>query len=104
MIKCSSCEGGVPKLTTEELKKYLPQVPKWSLIDGTKIEREYVFHDFKGALAFVNACGEIAESEGHHPDLFLHGWNKVKISLYTHAVSGLTLNDFVVAAKIDALK
>ena len=103
--KCIPCEGGIDPLTRQEFSPYLEQVSEWAVIDNdTKIEREFAFKDFKGALAFVNAVGAIAEEEGHHPNLFLHSWNKVKITLYTHAISGLSENDFILAAKIDTIK
>ncbi|OGC75920.1 MAG: hypothetical protein A2Z27_06350 [candidate division Zixibacteria bacterium RBG_16_50_21] len=103
-IKCVPCEGGIPPLTRLEFTQHLKQVPEWKVIEDKKIEREFVFKDFKQALKFVNDCGEIAEGEGHHPDLSIYSWNKVKVTLYTHAIGGLSLNDFVVAAKIDRLR
>lgn len=88
-------------MTLEEAKPYLDNVKDWHVEDdGKKIERKFKFKDFKEALAFVNQIGEIAESEGHHPDLEL-GWGKVKVELSTHAVGGLSVNDFILAAKID---
>jgi 4a-hydroxytetrahydrobiopterin dehydratase len=102
-IKCEPCEGGVPPLRRKQFTPYLEQVRDWTVVDDKRIEREFSFRDFKEALRFVNACGEIAEQEGHHPDLLLHGWNRVKICLYTHAIGGLSMNDFVVAAKIDKI-
>ncbi|MCI0531753.1 MAG: 4a-hydroxytetrahydrobiopterin dehydratase, partial [candidate division Zixibacteria bacterium] len=80
------------------------QVEKWNILDDKMLEQEFAFKNFKEALKFVNACGEIAEADGHHPNLFLHSWNKVKVTLYTHAIDGLSINDFVVAAKIDKIK
>lgn len=104
-VKCEPCEGGVDPLTRKDFEPYLEQVPEWSVIeDDTKIEREFEFKDFQAALDFINNAGEIAEDEGHHPDILLHGWNKVTFTLYTHAIGGLSVNDFVVAAKIDRLK
>ena len=76
----------------------------WTVIRVHELQKEFLFKDFKAALAFVNHVGTIAEKEGHHPNLFLHGWNKVTITLFTHAIGGLSTNDFIVAAKIDALK
>lgn len=100
--RCLPCEGGIPALKPEEAKRMMGAVPRWEL-KGNQIERELTFPDFAQALAFVNRVGEIAESEGHHPDLFIHQYKKVRITLWTHAVSGLTENDFIVAAKIDSL-
>lgn len=102
-IKCVPCEGGIPALTRREFTPFLSQIKEWQVLDDKKIEREFLFKDFAEALKFVNACGEIAEREGHHPDLLLHSWNKVKVTLYTHAIGGLSMNDFVLAAKIDKL-
>ena len=99
--KCAPCEGGVDPLTRTEFEPYLEQVDRWTVVDDKVIEREFEFKDFAQALAFVNKVGEIAEDEGHHPDIFIHGWNKVKISLWTHAINGLSINDFIVATKVD---
>lgn len=102
--KCAPCEGGVDALTRKEFSVYLDQVSKWEIIDDKLMERQFEFKDFPEALKFVNLAGEIAEEEGHHPDLLIHGWNNVKVSLFTHAIGGLSINDFVVASKIDRLK
>lgn len=99
--KCAPCEGGVDPLTRTEFEPYLEQVEKWTVVNDKVIERQFEFKDFAQALAFVNKVGEIAEDEGHHPDIFIHGWNKVKISLWTHAINGLSINDFIVATKVD---
>lgn len=102
--KCVPCEGGLSPMTREEFTKYLDQVQKWRVIDNdTKLEREFTFKDFKEALNFVNRSGEIAEDEGHHPNIYIHSWNKVKMTVYTHAIAGLSENDFILAAKIDAV-
>ncbi len=98
--KCVPCEGGIPPFTKAEAEKYLEKVEGWSLNDGA-IEKEFQFTDFKHALSFVNKVGNLAESEGHHPDILLHQFNNVKISLSTHVIKGLSLNDFILAAKID---
>jgi 4a-hydroxytetrahydrobiopterin dehydratase len=101
--KCKPCEGGIPPLLGEALERYLGEVKGWEVHDGKRIRKEFTFPDFKTALAFVNGVGEIAESEDHHPDLAL-SWGKVGVELWTHAVDGLTENDFIVAAKIDRLQ
>lgn len=101
--KCVACEGGIKPLTSQGFHPLLQEVPLWKVINGKQIEREFQFKDFKIALAFVNTVAKIAEKEKHHPNMFLHGWNKVKLTLYTHAISGLSKNDFIVAAKVDAL-
>lgn len=101
--KCKPCEGGVAPLTRPQFENYLGQVPEWVVVDDKNIERSFLFKDFARALEFVNRVGTVAESEGHHPDIFLHGWNKVNITLWTHAIGGLSLNDFIVAKKIDEI-
>lgn len=98
---CVPCEGGVDPIKGEKLNYYLPAVPEWTLIDEMKIERDFAFKDFKEALEFVNKVGDLAEKEQHHPDIFLHNWRKVKISLMTHKIKGLFDNDFIMAAKIN---
>ena len=100
--KCVACEGGIPPLTHEEIAKFLPEVSGWIVAsDELSISREYVFKNFKEALAFTNKVGELAESEGHHPDITIHDYKNVGIKLSTHAISGLSENDFILAAKIN---
>jgi len=101
--KCIPCEGlGMKPFLPEEAEKYLPDVPGWALSeDGRKISKEFKFKDFIGAVNFVNQVAEIAEGEGHHPDIEIH-YNKVKLTNWTHAILGLSENDFILAAKIDA--
>ena len=112
--KCVPCEGGVPPLTHEEVTKLMEQVEGWSLFEeasdnlkkfgmGAKIFREYKFKDFIGAVNFVNNVAEVAEAEGHHPDIKIN-YNKVTLEMTTHAIGGLSENDFIVAAKVDASK
>ncbi len=99
--KCVACEGNVIPFVKEEAEILLRQIPGWSVSsDAKSINREYKFKDFKEALVFVNKVGEIAESEGHHPDIEL-GWGRVNITLSTHAINGLSNNDFILATKID---
>jgi len=97
--KCKPCEGGVPPLSGNEAKNLLAGLEGWK-ISGVHIEKEFLFKDFVENMKFVNRVAEIAEAEGHHPDLYIH-YNKLKVILWTHAVSGLTENDFIVAAKVD---
>jgi len=99
--KCAPCEGGVEPMTRADFAPYIEQVAAWDIIDDARMERNFQFKDFPEALAFVNEVGAIAEEEGHHPDILIHGWNKVKITLWTHAIGGLSINDFIVATKID---
>ncbi|MBS3059900.1 MAG: 4a-hydroxytetrahydrobiopterin dehydratase [DPANN group archaeon] len=102
--KCVPCEGGIPPLTRKEFEPMLEQVPKWGVTQDEKsISKEFEFKNFKQAMFFINAVAYIAEQEGHHPDIHLHGWNKIKFELSTHAIKGLSDNDFILAAKIDHL-
>jgi 4a-hydroxytetrahydrobiopterin dehydratase len=102
--KCQACEGGVPPLTTEEINSYAEQLhDDWMISeDELWIEREVTFEDFKQALEFVNNVGDIAEAEGHHPDMQV-GYGYAVVFLSTHAIDGLSSNDFIMAAKIDQL-
>ena len=100
---CVPCRGGIPPLKGKELADMHRQLPDWTLVNEHHLVRAYKFPDFKSALAFVNQVGELAEEQGHHPDILL-GWGKVEITTWTHAVDGLTESDFILAAKIDRLK
>lgn len=99
---CVPCEGGTPPLSEEREDELLGQISNWSLIrDGEhKIRKQFKFADFKKALEFVNKVGEIAEQEQHHPDIYIF-YNRVQMELFTHAVGGLSENDFILASKID---
>jgi 4a-hydroxytetrahydrobiopterin dehydratase len=101
---CVPCEGGIPALGPAEVKEHLAAVPAWKLTaDGRHIRRDWRVKDFATALDFFNRVGQIAEAEDHHPDLHLTGYRQVAIEMSTHAVNGLTENDFILAAKIDML-
>ncbi len=100
--KCIPCESGGTPLSEAEAKRNLEKVTPWKL-NRNKIEREFVFKDFKEAMKFVNNIADLAEGEGHHPDIHIH-WNKVLLELWTHSMKGLSENDFIVAAKINNLK
>jgi 4a-hydroxytetrahydrobiopterin dehydratase len=100
--KCVPCQGGVPPLKGEELAKLASQLPEWSVVEEHHLHRIFKFRDFVEALAFVNHVGEVAEQEGHHPDIHL-SWGRVEIKIHTHKIDGLTKSDFVLAAKIDEL-
>jgi 4a-hydroxytetrahydrobiopterin dehydratase len=100
--QCVPCKGGVPPLRGEEVKKLHAAVPQWTATHEHHLHREFGFPDFKQALQFVNRVGEIAENQGHHPDILLK-WGKVEITLWTHSIDGLTESDFIMAAKIDRL-
>jgi 4a-hydroxytetrahydrobiopterin dehydratase len=102
--RCASCEGGVPKLPPDQVKHYLAALPDWKLsANGQRIRRDWRVKDFVTALDFFNRIGAIAEAEDHHPDLHVVGYRNVTIEIWTHAVGGLTENDFILAAKIDRL-
>ncbi len=101
---CVPCRGGMPPLTREEAEDYLRQIAGWSLRDdASRIERAFDFKDFVTSLVFVNRVGGLAEAEGHHPDIEF-GWGYARVTLYTHKIKGLHENDFIMAAKIDALE
>ena len=99
---CVSCEGGTPSLPNEKEDELIKQTPDWTLLrDGThRIHRMFTFKNFKEAISFVNKIAELAESEGHHPDIKIV-YSKVQLDLFTHAVGGLSENDFIMAAKIN---
>lgn len=100
--KCLPCEGGVPVIPPAAARDYLRATPEWSLADDSKsISRRVAKKNFVEAVALINQIAEIAESEGHHPDLHLTGYRNLRIDLMTHAIGGLSENDFIVAAKID---
>ena len=100
--KCEPCEGGVPALDAGAVQAHLVDAPHWKL-DGKKIRRAFSMKDFRAALAWVNRVGMLAEEEAHHPDFHITGWNRVELVLWTHEIDGLSINDFVLARKIDAL-
>ncbi|MFZ1987830.1 MAG: 4a-hydroxytetrahydrobiopterin dehydratase [Minisyncoccia bacterium] len=101
--KCKPCEGNVQPLTGSELETYLASVPEWNITDdGKSISREFGFPDFAKAMAFANKVATIAQEEWHHPDMRV-GWGRVSITLQTHAIKGLSENDFIVAAKVGEL-
>jgi len=100
--KCVPCRGGVPPLGGKELEALAGEVPQWKVVEGHHIVRTFAYPDFKQALAFVNKAGEIAEQQGHHPDILL-AWGKAEITTWTHKIDGLTESDFILAAKIDKI-
>lgn len=100
---CSPCRGGMPPMTEPEAKAFARDVPAWELSeDATRIRRRYSFPDFAEAFAFVGKVAELAEEEGHHPDITF-GWGYVEIVLFTHKIKGLHENDFILAAKCDQI-
>ena len=101
---CAPCEGGVPALTPEEAQALLRSVPGWTITpEGRRIRREWTAKNFRAAIDFFHRVADLAEQEGHHPDLHLVGYRHVAIEVWTHAIGGLSENDFIVAAKIDEL-
>ena len=102
--KCVPCEGGIPAYSPEEAKKQVESLPGWKLTeDGKRIRREWVVKNFMAGIRFFSDVAQLAEAEGHHPDLHLAGYRNVAIEIWTHAIGGLSENDFILAAKIDKL-
>lgn len=99
--KCVPCEGGTLPLGRKEADNLLKHIPSWGIKEG-HVFKQFKFKDFKEAMVFINKVAGIAEQEGHHPNMAI-SWNKVSIELWTHAINGLSENDFIVAAKIDGL-
>ncbi len=99
---CIACHSKMPTFSAEESAPYLAQLPGWKLNETVHLTREYEFPDFMQAMERANKIAQIAESQGHHPDLFI-GWGKLKVELWTHFSGGLTENDFILAAKIEEL-
>jgi 4a-hydroxytetrahydrobiopterin dehydratase len=104
--KCIPCEGGVVPFDISEIHKYQKKVDGWNVIKGDKnifyLEKKFIFKNFLESQKFINLVGEISEDEGHHPEI-LFGWGYAKISITTHAIEGLSENDFILAAKIDQI-
>jgi len=100
--KCVPCEGGVQPLGADEIAKYLSEIHGWKNIENKKIRKEFVLPNFLKTIAFVDKIALLAENEGHHPDMII-SYNNLAIEIFTHAVGGLSENDFILAAKIDEL-
>ena len=101
--KCDACSGNTPPINEYKIIEYLAELDNWSVNDEQKmIFKKFNFKTFKQALIFTNKVGELADKEGHHPDISL-GWGYSLIMLHTHAIKGLSINDFIIAAKIDML-
>jgi len=100
---CVPCRGGVPPLQGEKIGELHEQLDDaWQVVDGHHLERTFGFKNFRQALEFTNRVGELAEEQGHHPDIYL-GWGKVRLTVWTHKIDGLTESDFIFAAKVDQL-
>ena len=101
--KCVPCEGGVPRLGSPEIALLMPEIAGWQIVeDNRKLTKRFIHDDFKQAISFINQMADLAESEGHHPD-FAVRYSVVDVTLWTHAIGGLSENDFILAAKIDEL-
>ena len=100
--KCVPCEGGIPPLGADERKRLLREIPGWEIVRDHHLSANFKFPNFVTALDLVNKVGALAEAEGHHPNIFLT-WGKVGLEIWTHAIDNLTENDFVLAAKINAI-
>lgn len=102
--RCVPCEGGIPRMTPEEARAAVGALDGWDLREAhTQLHRHLRFEDFAAAMRFVNAMAAVAEAEGHHPDFTVHAWNCVDVTIWTHAIGGLSENDFILAAKLDRL-
>jgi 4a-hydroxytetrahydrobiopterin dehydratase len=102
--KCVPCEGGVPKYSREEAEEQIKNLHGWQITaDGQRIRKEWTVKNFMAGIRFFNDVAKLAEDEGHHPDLHLESYRKVWIEIWTHAIGGLSENDFILAAKIDEL-
>jgi 4a-hydroxytetrahydrobiopterin dehydratase len=101
--KCVACEGGTRPLDPATASQYMEELPGWQLsVDARKISRTFEFENFVKAMVFVNSVADLAESEGHHPDITIR-YNKVILDLWTHAIKGLSENDFILAAKVNII-
>jgi 4a-hydroxytetrahydrobiopterin dehydratase len=101
--RCVPCKGGVPPLKGEALRRLSGELNgEWQVVGEHHLEKEFRFKDFRQALSFTNRVGELAEEQNHHPDLYL-AWGKVRVTIWTHKIDGLTESDFVFAAKVDRL-
>ena len=100
--QCVPCRGGVPPLKGEEIEKLLSQLDGWDVVEEHHLQKKYQSKNFRESLDFVNRVGELAEEQGHHPDICF-AWGKAEITIWTHKIDGLTESDFVLAAKIDKL-
>ncbi|MGD8727801.1 MAG: 4a-hydroxytetrahydrobiopterin dehydratase [Gemmatimonadales bacterium] len=99
--QCIPCQGGIPALAGDEIANLLERLGgNWAAVEDHHLRKEYAFPNFVEALAFTNRVGEIAESQGHHPDIYLT-WGKVRLEIWTHKIDGLTVSDFILAAKAD---
>ena len=102
-LKCSPCNGNTPKLDNEKINLNLKKLNSWNINDGKEmIYKKFIFSNFSKALSFANLVGKISEEESHHPDLSV-GWGYCLVLIHTHAIKGLSINDFILASKIDQI-
>ncbi|MBV9958938.1 MAG: 4a-hydroxytetrahydrobiopterin dehydratase [Acidobacteria bacterium] len=100
--ECVPCRGGMPPLRGDEIREFLQELSGWEVVDEHHLRKRYEFKDFLSAQEFIARVGELAEQQGHHPDICF-GWGYAEITLWTHKIDGLSESDFILAAKIDAL-
>ena len=100
--RCEPCQGGVPPLAEDKQRLFLAELDQWRIVENHHLSKEFSFPDFASALSFVNKIAEVAETEAHHPDIYL-AWGKVRIDIWTHKIDNLTEADFVLAAKLDQI-
>lgn len=100
--ECVPCRGGVPPLGGEEIAKLIKELDGWEVVEEHHLRKTFEFKNFRESLRFVNLIGELAEEQGHHPDIFF-GWGHAEVNIWTHKIDGLTESDFILAAKIDKL-
>lgn len=104
-VKCVPCEGGVPRLNPEEARRQNEELTGWSILSGPdRISKSWKVRNFVAGMEFLNQVTRLAEDEGHHPDVHLVGYRNLTVDIWTHAIDGLSLNDFILAAKIDQLE
>ncbi len=99
---CVPCKGGTPPLEGAELETLRRQLPEWEIVEGHHLRKAFRFKNFREALRFVDQVGELAEEQGHHPDISF-GWGYAEVTVWTHKIDGLTESDFIFAAKVDTL-
>lgn len=100
--QCVPCRGGVPPMRGQEIKEFLNELSGWEVVEEHHLSKAFKFGDFREALSFVNRVGELAEAQGHHPDISF-GWGYAEIKIWTHKIDGLSESDFILAAKMDAM-
>ncbi len=104
-FQCAACQAGAPLASEQEISQFMRQLPDWQLIEVSgqqRLKRSFKFKNFRQALEFTNQVGQLAEAQGHHPQLITE-WGQVKVSWWTHKIGGLHRNDFIMAAKTDQL-